>query len=83
MNSLFTAPINFSSNKTNLPPALITIFLLFVMWLITVPNMDAIALVSFVYLIFLPIIVVWNNVIFGKSWWERQKKMTSQNTLIL
>ena len=74
MNSLFTALINFLSNKTNLPPVLITIFLLFIMWLITVANIDGVALVSFVYLIFLPIIVVWNSVIFGKSWWERPKK---------
>ena len=82
MNGLFTVLINFLSNKTNLPPALITIFILFIMWLITVANIDDVAFVSLVYLIFLPIIVVWNSIIFGKSWWERPKgKITNDREI--
>ena len=52
------------------------------MWLITVANIDDVAFVSLVYLIFLPIIVVWNSIIFGKSWWERPKgKITNDREI--
>ena len=26
------------------------------------------------YLIIFPIIIVWNSIVFGKSWWERPNK---------
>ena len=74
MNVLFTKFIKFLSDKTNLPPAIITIILLFTTAFVAGTFIDDFELVTLAYLILFPIIIVWNSMVFGKSWWERPKK---------
>ena len=74
MNVSFTTFIKFLSNKTNLPPAIITIILFFIVAFVTGSLIDDFELVTLAYLIIFPIIIVWNSIVFGKSWWERPNK---------
>ncbi len=74
MNVSFTTFIKFLSNKRNLSPAIITIILFFIVAFVTGSLIDDFELVTFAYLIIFPIIIVWNSIVFGKSWWERPNK---------
>ena len=66
--------IYFLSNKTNLPPIIIQLFFLFLMWLVTTILVDDFKFVAILYLMFVPTIILTSLLFVGKSWFKRPNK---------
>lgn len=62
------------SNKTNLPPVIIQLFLLFLMWMITTIFTEDYKFIAILYLTFVPIIIITSLLFVGKSWFKRPNK---------
>ena len=59
------------SNKTNLPPVIIQIILLFLMWLITSIILEDFKFITTIYIMLTPIITLLSGLFVGKSWFKR------------
>ena len=66
-----TSLIYILSNKTNLPPVIIQLILLFLMWLITSIMLDDFKFITVIYLMLTPIITLLSGLFVGKSWFKR------------